>query len=50
MDDNFVSMGLNEETKIGENVTLYHRKLLKKRPGLCTFCVQSVIQGLTASQ
>ena len=32
--------------KIGKTVLVYHQELMKKRPSLTTFCMQSVIQGL----
>jgi len=35
-----------KNTKVGKTGTLYHRKLLKKRPSLVTFCNYSFIQRL----
>ena len=48
--DNIGSRGLQRTSrKIGNIVTVYHRKLLKKIPSLGIFCTQSVIQGLRST-
>ena len=42
-----VSVGLQwTSRKIGKIFTLYQRELFKKIPRLCTFCTQSVKEGL----
>jgi hypothetical protein len=41
--DNFLSRELQRtDIKIGEMVSIYHRKLFEKRPSLGTFCTWSL--------
>jgi hypothetical protein len=47
-DDYVVSVGFKgTNRKIGKTVSLYQREMFKKIPGLCTFCTQSVNEGLS---